>query len=155
MFLARFSSKKETRFNYFSLFLQSLFRMSFTPKFSARKTIFHDSLATIGKKKINPVGFNIYSYRKKLYDLKRQKTFNSTLSSLVEGKAQSSKQGNLDLTWQEIWWPSIHLFKVFWNDHLVNYFPLMYRYGITTNILYLTFSRAEFLVWNVNHYRNI
>ena len=28
--------------------------------------------------------------------------------------------------------------------HLVNYFSLMYRYGIDTNILHLTFSRAEF-----------
>ena len=46
--------------------------------------------------------------------------------------------------WQEIWRTSIHLFKVCWNDHLVNYFPLMYRYGINTNILHLTFSRAEF-----------
>ena len=75
MFLARFSSKKETRFNYFSLFLQSLFRMSFTPKFSARKTIFHDSLVTIGKKKINPVGFNIYSYRKKTVWFKTTENF--------------------------------------------------------------------------------
>ena len=29
-------------------------------------------------------------------------------------------------------------------DHLVNYFRLMYRYGINTNILHLIFSRAEF-----------
>ena len=55
---------------------------------------------------------------------------------------------------------SIHLFKVRWNDHLVNYFPLMYRYGINKNILHLTFSRAEFRsFWsfrsNFNHYRNI
>ena len=49
-----------------------------------------------------------------------------------------------DFIWQEIWRTSIHLFKVGWNDHLVNYFPLMYRYGINTNILHLTFSRAEF-----------
>ena len=39
---------------------------------------------------------------------------------------------------------SIHLFKVRWNDHLVNYLTLMYRYGINTNIFYLTFSRAKF-----------
>ena len=26
----------------------------------------------------------------------------------------------------------------------VNYFPLIYRYGINTNLLHLTFSRAEF-----------
>ena len=45
---------------------------------------------------------------------------------------------------QEIRRTSIHKFKVPWNDHLVNYFPLMYRYGINTNILHLTFSRAEF-----------
>ena len=37
-----------------------------------------------------------------------------------------------------------NLFKILWNDHLVNYFPLIYRYGINTNILHLTFSRAEF-----------
>ena len=38
----------------------------------------------------------------------------------------------------------LHLFKVRWNDHLVSYFSLMYRYGVNTNILHLTFSRAEF-----------
>ena len=48
-----------------------------------------------------------------------------------------------DLTWQEIWRTYIHLFKVRWNDYLVNYFLLMYRYGINKNILNLTFSRAE------------
>ena len=36
------------------------------------------------------------------------------------------------------------LFKVPWNDDLVSYFPLLYHYGINTNILHLTFSRAEF-----------
>ena len=39
-----------------------------------------------------------------------------------------------DFIWQEIWQTSIYLFKVRWNDHLVNYFPLMYRYGIDINI---------------------
>ena len=34
--------------------------------------------------------------------------------------------------WQEIWGTSMHLFKVGWNDHSVNYFPLMYRCGIST-----------------------
>ena len=34
--------------------------------------------------------------------------------------------------------------KVRWNDQLVTYFSLMCRYGINTNILHLTFSRAEF-----------
>ena len=34
--------------------------------------------------------------------------------------------------------------KVRWNDQLVTYFSLMYRYGINTNILHLTFSRTEF-----------
>ena len=43
-------------------------------------------------------------------------------------------------TWQEIWRTSIHLFKVHWNDHLVSYFSLMYRYGINKKILFLTFS---------------
>ena len=36
------------------------------------------------------------------------------------------------------------LFKVRLNDDLVNYFPLMSCYGISTNILHLTFSRAKF-----------
>ena len=35
-------------------------------------------------------------------------------------------------------------FKRGWNDHLVNYFPLMYYYGIDTSILHLTSCRAEF-----------
>ena len=56
-----------------------------------------------------------------------------------------------DFTWQEIWRTSIHLFKVRWNDHLVNYFPLMYRYGINTNILHLTFSRAEFWSFRIKY----
>ena len=51
---------------------------------------------------------------------------------------------NQDFIWQEIWRTSINLFKVRWNDHLVNYYPLMYRYGINTNLLHLDFSRAEF-----------
>ena len=37
----------------------------------------------------------------------------------------------------------IHLFQVRWNDHLVNYFSLMHRCGINTNLLLLTFSRAK------------
>ena len=49
-----------------------------------------------------------------------------------------SKQG--DFVWQEVWRTSIHLFKVRWNSHLVNYFSL----GINTNLLPLTFSRALF-----------
>ena len=55
-----------------------------------------------------------------------------------------------DFTWQDIWRTSIHLFKVHPSDHLLNYFLLLYRYGISTKISHLTFSRAEF-----NHYRNI
>ena len=39
---------------------------------------------------------------------------------------------------------NVHLFKVRWNDHLVGHFSLMYRYGINTNILHLTFSHAKF-----------
>ena len=38
----------------------------------------------------------------------------------------------------------INLFKVRWNDRLVCYSSLVYRYGINTNILHLTLSRAEF-----------
>ena len=38
----------------------------------------------------------------------------------------------------------MHVFNVCWNDHLMNYFPLVNRYGINTNILHLTFSRVEF-----------
>ena len=32
-----------------------------------------------------------------------------------------------DFIWQEIWQTSIHLFKVGWNEHLVNDFPLVHR----------------------------
>ena len=49
-----------------------------------------------------------------------------------------------EFTRQETWQASVHLFKVRWNEHLVSYFSLMYRYGINTIILHLTFSRAEF-----------
>ena len=49
-----------------------------------------------------------------------------------------------DIAWQEIWRTSFHLFKVCCSDHWVNYFPLMYRYGINANILHLTFSPAKF-----------
>ena len=48
---------------------------------------------------------------------------------------QHSLMNQEDFTWQETWRTSIHLFKVHWNDHLVNFFPLMYRYGINTNTL--------------------
>ena len=34
--------------------------------------------------------------------------------------------------------------KACWDDHLVSYLPLMYRYEINTNILHLTFPRAKF-----------
>ena len=49
-----------------------------------------------------------------------------------------------DFIWQKIWQTSIHSFKVRWNYYLVNYYPLMYRYRINTNVLQSTFSRAEF-----------
>ena len=42
-----------------------------------------------------------------------------------------------DIAWQEIWRTSVNLFKVRWNDHLVNYFLLMYCYGINANILHI------------------
>ena len=48
-----------------------------------------------------------------------------------------------DLTLQETSRTSLQLFEVPWNDHLVNYFSLMYRCKINTNILHLTFSRAD------------
>ena len=59
--------------------------MSFTPKFFAREIIISP------QKKINPVGFDISIITEKnLYDLKRQKSFNTlvinTLFSMVEGK---------------------------------------------------------------------
>ena len=38
----------------------------------------------------------------------------------------------------------IHLFEFGWNNHLVNYFSLMHHYGINTNLLTLTISRALF-----------
>ena len=41
---------------------------------------------------------------------------------------------------------SIRLFKVRWNDHLVNYFPLMHRYGINTKILHLTFFLCTIVI---------
>ena len=44
---------------------------------------------------------------------------------------------------------SIYLFKVRCNDHLVNYFPLIYRHGININILHLTISRAEFYSFRI------
>ena len=50
-----------------------------------------------------------------------------------------------DFTWQKIWRTSIHLFKVRWNDHLVNDFPLMYRYEINTSTLYI-FSCRNLIV---------
>ena len=53
-----------------------------------------------------------------------------------------------DFAWQEMWRTSIHLFKVRWNDHLVNYLALMYRYGINTNIFDLKFSRVQ----NFDHF---
>ena len=40
--------------------------------------------------------------------------------------------------------PLYHLFKVRWNGRIVSFFPLMYCYEINTNILHLTFLRAEF-----------
>ena len=49
-----------------------------------------------------------------------------------------------DFTLQDIWRTSIHLFRVCWNNHLVSYFSLIYRYEISSNILSLTFFRAEF-----------
>ena len=38
----------------------------------------------------------------------------------------------------------LYFFKVCWNDHLGGCFSLMYRHGVNTNILNLTFSRGEF-----------
>ena len=69
--------------------------------------------------------------------------FSSYLSVKFAKCLQTYCNNQEDLTWQEILQTSIYLFKVSWNDHLVNYFSLMYRYGINTNILHLTFSRAE------------
>ena len=37
-------------------------------------------------------------------------------------------------------------FKVRWNDHLVNKFPLMFCYGINTSILHLTFFSSRILI---------
>ena len=53
-------------------------------------------------------------------------------------------QDQEDFTRQEILQTSLHLFKVRLIDHLMNYFPLMDRYGIDINILHLTYSRAEY-----------
>ena len=34
----------------------------------------------------------------------------------------------------EVWRTSIHIIKVYWNDHLVDCFSLMHRSGINTNL---------------------
>ena len=39
-----------------------------------------------------------------------------------------------------------HLFKARWDGHLVNYLPLIYRYGISMNILHLTFFFVQDLI---------
>ena len=65
------------------------------------------------------------------------------VSTLAKGKLSQPPFKLKDLTWQEIWQISIHLFKVRWNDRLVNYFPFIYRYGINTNMVHLTFPRAQ------------
>ena len=65
------------------------------------------------------------------------------ISTLAKGKLSRPPFKQKDLTWQEIWQTSIHLFKVRWNDRLVNYFPFLCRYGINTNMVHLTFSRAQ------------
>ena len=49
-----------------------------------------------------------------------------------------------DFILQEVSQTSIHLFEVRWNNHLVNYFSMMHRCRINTNLLPLTFSRALF-----------
>ena len=39
---------------------------------------------------------------------------------------------------------NLYLFKLSWNNHLLNYFPLVCCYEINANILHLTFSRTDF-----------
>ena len=52
-----------------------------------------------------------------------------------------------DFTWQEIWRTSIYSFKARWNNHLVNYFPLIYHYGINANnIVFYIFSRRILII---------
>ena len=64
----------------------------------------------------------------------------------------NSQWNQEDLIWQEIGRTSIHLFKVCSNEHLVNYFPLIYGYGTNPNILHLTYSHAEFWSFHVKFY---
>ena len=40
---------------------------------------------------------------------------------------------------------SVYLFEVCWNDHLMNYFSRLHRYGINTNIAFNIFS-YKFLI---------
>ena len=88
-----------------------------------------------------------------LYDSDlRHERFND----LEEYKAAINKKNLLDRRYdeplstysrfvgKEIWRTSIHLFKVRWNDRLVDYFPPMCRYRINTNILHVIFSCVEF-----------
>ena len=69
--------------------------------------------------------------------MSRLQTSQTSCLSILCGDKQE------DFTRQEISRTSIHLFKVRWNDHLVNS-ALICRYGINTDILHLTFSRTEF-----------
>ena len=56
--------------------------------------------------------------------------------------------------WQELWKP---LFEVRWNDHFVNYFYLMNRWEINTNLLLLAFSSAIScnIFWKNNWINNL
>lgn len=73
----------------------------------------------------------------------RNKRFEESSSKswgVFRAKAIMYDQG--DLIWQELWRTPIHLFKVPWNDHLLNFFSLIHRWRINTNLLALKFSCA-------------
>ena len=87
----------------------------------------------------NPLFLNTRNFKRKVSFF--------TISCLCENIQIFKCSEQEDLNWQEIWRTSIHLFKFRWNDHSINNFPLMYRYGINTNVLYLTcdFSSSCFI----------
>ena len=82
-----------------------------------------------------------------IWDLALIRGFNTVFFSFLQN--DNEKQG--DFIWQEVWRTSIHLFEVRWSNHLVSYFSLTLHCGISTNLLLLTFFRAEFSLFLVKY----
>ena len=59
-------------------------------------------------------------------------------------------QNQEHFTRQEILQTSLHLFKVCLNNHLMNYFPLMDRYGININI-----NKNKYIAFNIFSCRSL